>query len=102
VHNLNLEQFSGFMEIIDHVINRKARVFFVDGPRGAGKTFMYRCLIVIVCSKGVIAVATTTSGIATSIMPGGRTAHSVFKISIKISDGSICRLSKQSDMANLL
>jgi hypothetical protein len=39
VHNLNPEQLSGYTEIIDHVINRKGRVFFVDGPGGTGKIF---------------------------------------------------------------
>jgi hypothetical protein len=38
----------------------------------------------------------------TSITPGGHTAHSVFKIPIKISDGSIYKFSKQSDTTNLL
>jgi ATP-dependent DNA helicase PIF1 len=59
-------------------------------------------LIATVHSEGLIAVATATSGIATSIMPGGRTAHLVFKITIKISAGSICKFSKQSDTTNLL
>jgi hypothetical protein len=102
VHNLKPEHLSGYMKIIDHVINRKGRVFFVDGLRGTGKTFLYGCLIATIRSKGLIAVATTTSGIAASIMPGGHTAHSVFKIPVKIIDGSICKFSKQSDMANLL
>jgi hypothetical protein len=101
VHNLNLEQLSGFMEIIDHVINRKARVSFIDGPGGTGKTFLYRCLIATVLSEGLIEMTTTTSGITTSIMPGGRTTHSVFKIPMKISDGSVCKFSKQSDTADL-
>jgi hypothetical protein len=52
--------------------------------------------------EDLIAVATTTSGIAASIIPGGRTAHSVFKIPIKISVGNICKFSKQSDTVNLL
>jgi hypothetical protein len=47
-------------------------------------------LIATVHSEGLIAVAIATSGIAASIMPSGRTAHSVFKIPIKINDGSIC------------
>jgi ATP-dependent DNA helicase PIF1 len=94
VHDLNLEQLSGYTKIIDHVINKKGRVFFVDGPRGTGKTFLYRCLIATVRLDGLIVVATTTSGIAASIKHGGRTAHSVFKIPIKISDGSICKFSK--------
>jgi ATP-dependent DNA helicase PIF1 len=60
------------------------------------------CLIATVPSEGLVAVATTTSGIEASIMLGGRTAHSVFKILIKISDGSIYKLSKQGDTTNLL
>jgi hypothetical protein len=102
VQNLNPEQLSGYTEIIDHAINKKGRVFFVDGPGGTSKTFLYRCLIGTIHSEGLIAVATATSGIAASIMPGGRTAHSVFKILIKISDGSICKFSKQSDTVDLL
>jgi hypothetical protein len=102
VQNLNLEQLSSYTEIIEHVINRKGRVFFVDGPGGTGKTFLCRCLIATVRSKGLIAVATATSRIAISIMPGGCTAHSVFKIPIKINDGSICKFSKQSDMVDIL
>jgi hypothetical protein len=84
------------------MINRKGRVFFVDSPMGTGKTFLYRCLIATVHLEGLIAVATAMSGIAASIMPGGRTAHSVFKIPIKISDGSICMFLKQSDTIALL
>jgi ATP-dependent DNA helicase PIF1 len=102
VQNLNPEQLSGYTKIIEHVINRKERVFFVDGAGGTGKMFLYRCLIATVCSEGLIAVATATSGIAASIMPGGHTAHSVFKILIKIRDGSICKFSKQSDTTDLL
>jgi hypothetical protein len=102
VHNLNPEQVFGYTEIIEHVIYRKGRVFFVDNQGGTGKTFLYRCLIATNRSEGLIAVATATSRIAASIMPGGRIAHSVFKITIKISDGSICKFSKQSDTTDLL
>jgi DNA replication protein DnaC len=102
VQNLNPEQLSSYTEIIDHVINRKGRVFFVDGPGGTGKTFLYMCLIATVHLDGLIAVVIATSRIAASIMSGGRTAHLVFKIPIKISDGSICKFSKQSDTTDLL
>jgi len=49
-----------------------------------------------------IAIATATSGITTSIIPGGRTAHSRFKIPIKLEDNYVCNFTKQSGTAALL
>ncbi|TVU14363.1 hypothetical protein EJB05_37826, partial [Eragrostis curvula] len=102
VEALNAEQRAGFDEIMDHVTSEKGRVFFIDGPGGTGKTYLYKALIATVRSMGFLAVATATSGIAASIMPGGRTAHSRFKIPIKISDESMCNFTKQSGTAELL
>ena len=80
----------------------KARFFFVDGPSGTGKTYLYKALLAKVRSMDIIAVATATSGIAASIMHGGRTAHSRFKIPIKISDNAVCNFTKQSGTAALM
>jgi len=74
----------------------------VDGPGGTGKTYLYRALLAKVRSMDLIAVATATSGIASSIMPGGRTAHSRFKIPIKLEENSVCNFTKQSETATLL
>jgi len=92
----------GFNEIFDHVIRNKGKVFVVDGPGGTGKTYLYRALLAKVRSTNLIAVATATSGIAASIMPGGRTAHSRFKIPIKLEDNSVCNFTKQIGTAALL
>jgi hypothetical protein len=50
----------------------------------------------------LIAIATTISGIAASIMLGGHTAHSRFKIPIKIDNNTMCSFTKQSGTAELL
>ena len=63
---------------------------------------MYKALLAKVRSMGQIAIATATSGIAASIMPRGRTAHSRFKIPIKLTDHSMCSFTKQSGTAELL
>jgi hypothetical protein len=99
---LNEEQRLAFNEILDHVLHKKSRVFFIDGPGGTGKTYLYKSLLSKVRSMGLIAIATATSGIAASIMPGGRTAHSRFKISINIEDDTMCNISRQSGTAELL
>jgi chromosomal replication initiation ATPase DnaA len=68
---LNSEHLAGFKDIMNHVSNRKSKIFFVDGPGGTGKTYLYKALLAKVRSMGLIAIATATSGIAASIMPGG-------------------------------
>ena len=100
--SLNKEQRTGFDEIICHVIDRKSQVFFIDGPGGTGKTFLYKALLAKVRSEGMIAIATATLGIAASLLPGGRTAHSRFKIPIKVGDNAVCNFTKQSGTAELL
>jgi hypothetical protein len=73
----------------------------VDGLGGMGKTFLYKALLARVRSRRLIAIATATSGIAASILPGGRTEHSRFKIPIKIGDNSMCSFTKQSGTTEL-
>ncbi|XP_052164729.1 uncharacterized protein LOC127781722 [Oryza glaberrima] len=99
---LNDEQRAGFDDIIQHVIKKKSQVFFVDGPGGTGKTFLYKALLARVRSDGLIAIATATSSIAASILLGGRTAHSRFKIPIKLAHNSMCNFTKQSGTTDLL
>ncbi|GKE36573.1 ATP-dependent DNA helicase PIF1 [Tanacetum coccineum] len=82
-----------------HVDADSSGVFFIDGPGGTGKTFLYKSLIATVRSRGLIALATAS---AANNMTGGRTAHSRFKISINLTTNSICNIKKQSGLAKLL
>uniref|UniRef100_A0A8I6XC41 ATP-dependent DNA helicase n=1 Tax=Hordeum vulgare subsp. vulgare TaxID=112509 RepID=A0A8I6XC41_HORVV len=100
--SLNHEQRLAYDEILTTVDAGDGGVFFVDGPGGMGKTFLYRALLAKFRGEGKIEVATTTSGVAASIMPGGRTSHLRFKIPLSIEDGASCSFTKQSGMAKLL
>nr|CAG8536686.1 12222_t:CDS:2 [Entrophospora candida] len=51
---------------------------------------------------GHIALAIASSGIAALLLPGGRTAHSRFRISINLNEDSTCSISRGSDTALLL
>jgi hypothetical protein len=100
--SLNPEQRHAYEKIVSAVHSGDGGVFFVDGPGGTGKTFLYRALLATVREEKKIAIATATSGVAASIMPGGRTAHSRFKIPLNLEDGSSCNFTKQSGTAKLL
>ncbi|XP_062208827.1 ATP-dependent DNA helicase PIF1-like [Phragmites australis] len=102
VSSLNREQRYTYDKILFYVDSGNGTAFFVDGPGGTGKTFLYKALLAKVRSEGKIAVATATSGVAASILPGGRTAHSRFKISLGIQEGGVCNFTKQSETAKLL
>nr|GEX57523.1 hypothetical protein [Tanacetum cinerariifolium] len=59
-------------------------------------------LLAKVRSCGLIALAIASSGAAANNMPGGRTAHSRFKIPINLENNSRCNIKKQSGTAKLL
>jgi len=40
--NLNIDQQAAFKEIITAIENKSSVIFFVDGPGGTGKTFLYK------------------------------------------------------------
>ncbi|KAG6682590.1 hypothetical protein I3842_13G150700 [Carya illinoinensis] len=61
-----------------------------------------RRLFATIRSRKLVALATASSGVAASILPEGRTAHSRFKIPLDTDEHSICCVSKQSVIAKLL
>ena len=99
---LNPEQRYAYDEILATINSGQGGVFFVDGPGGTGKTYLYKALLAKVRAEGKIAIATATSGVAASILPGGRTAHSRFKIPLNTEDNGVCSFTKQSGTAKLL
>src|SRR5437763_16702744 len=76
--------------------------FFIDGPSGTGKTFLYNVLLATIRSSGDIAVAVVSSGIAALLIMGGRTAHSRFKILLKLNEPSTCNILRNSKKAQLI
>ncbi|KAJ9539181.1 hypothetical protein OSB04_031914 [Centaurea solstitialis] len=81
---LNLDQKYAYDEIMKHVDDDRPGVFFIDGPGGTGKTFLYKALLANIRFHGLIALATASSGVAANNMPGGRTTHSRFKILLSL------------------
>ncbi|MCH95805.1 ATP-dependent DNA helicase PIF1 [Trifolium medium] len=53
-------------------------MFFIDGFGGIGKTYLWNTLSFRFRSEGKIVLNVASSGIASLLLPGGRTAHSQF------------------------
>ncbi|XP_059288818.1 uncharacterized protein LOC132042232 [Lycium ferocissimum] len=99
---LNPEQKQAFNTILQRVNQPEAGLFFVDRHGGTGKTFLYRTLLGNIRSRGFISLAAATSGVAATLLPGGRTAHSRFDIPLQTTNTTITHMSKQSGRAKLI
>jgi hypothetical protein len=78
------------------------KVFFVDGPGGTGKTFLFNALLLTIRRRGDIALAVASSGTASLLLDGGRTSHSLFKIPLQVDETTVCKIKPGSDIATLL
>ncbi|KAL3656127.1 hypothetical protein CASFOL_000523 [Castilleja foliolosa] len=100
--NMTTEQKGVYSNIISAVNSDKGGVFFVYGYGGTGKTYLWRTLSAALRSKGHIVLNVASSGIASLLLPGGRTAHSRFGIPLNPHEGSDCNIRKGTPLADLM
>jgi hypothetical protein len=99
---LNIDQKNAFHEIINSVVNGKSNFFFVSGHGGTGKTFLWNCIISFLRARRKIVLTVASSGVASLLLPNGRTTHSRFKIPIDIDELSVCEIKRGTKLAQLL
>ncbi|KAE9079010.1 hypothetical protein PF010_g22923 [Phytophthora fragariae] len=97
---INVGQRSTYDEILQAVDGSAQgdKLFFIDGPGGTGKSTLLWYILAKVRLSGKIAIAVASSEIASLLLMGGRTAHSTFKIPLKLNDKSACAIYKQSNL----
>nr|GEU53274.1 DNA helicase [Tanacetum cinerariifolium] len=76
VPKLNHDQKEISSLIINASEESRQELLFVYGHGGTGKTFMWKTIISSQRSQGKIVLAVASSGIASLLLPAGRTAHS--------------------------
>ena len=76
--------------------------FFLNGPGGTGKTFVQNTVMARIRSEQKVALAVASSGIASTLLQGGRTAHSRFKIPLDSDATSSCGTKKGTNLAELI
>ncbi|XP_019166684.1 PREDICTED: uncharacterized protein LOC109162437 [Ipomoea nil] len=70
------EQLVIYNKVMADVETEKGGMYFVYGYGGTGKTFLWKTISAAIRSKGEIVLNVASSGIASLLLPGGRTAHS--------------------------
>jgi len=103
VPQLNPEQKYSYDTVLSAVLSHSGGTFFLSGPGGTGKTFVYRALCHTLRGMGYIVICVASSGIAALLLPGGRTSHSMLKIPIEgLGPESFCSIDKEDSRADLL
>ncbi|CAF2670294.1 unnamed protein product [Rotaria sp. Silwood2] len=74
--------------------------FFIDGPGGTGKTYLYNTLYHLFMGQGVHVMTVAWTGIAASLLPQGRTVHSRFKLPVPILETSTSSIRPNSKKAD--
>ncbi|XP_074323868.1 uncharacterized protein LOC141660783 [Apium graveolens] len=99
---LNQMQHIVFQTIIHSVESSLGGMYFVYGPGGTGKTFLWSTIISKLRSEGKIVLAVASSGITSMLLDGGRIAHSRFKIRIDVDEFSCCDIKQNTYFAELI
>ncbi|XP_011859152.1 PREDICTED: uncharacterized protein LOC105556668 [Vollenhovia emeryi] len=96
-------------EIVDLILNRidddnnhNSNCFYIDGPGGSGKTFIYTTIyhLAKIRNKHVCTMAFT--GIAATLLPAGKTVHKTFGLPVPLFADSSSSIKVQSKEAQYL
>ena len=82
--------------VMESVNNNNGKTFFLHSAGGCGKTFVCNTIAAAVRAQGKIALCVASSGIASLLLEGGKTAHSTFKIPLQVNDTSFCNITRRS------
>ncbi|XP_010425247.1 PREDICTED: ATP-dependent DNA helicase PIF1-like [Camelina sativa] len=102
VNKMTSEQRAIYDKIMGAILKDNGGVFSVYGFGGTGKTILWKTLSAAVRYRGLIAINVASSGIASLLLEGGRTAHSRFCIPINPDDFTMCNINPNLDLANML
>jgi ATP-dependent DNA helicase PIF1 len=99
---LTEEQLSVYQRVMTSVLSDTGEFYFLYGYGGTGKTFLWKTLSAALRSQGKIVINVASSGIASLLLPNGKTAHSTFCIPLEINEKSTCNVKHDTFRAKFL
>ncbi|XP_019149843.1 PREDICTED: uncharacterized protein LOC109146643 [Ipomoea nil] len=96
------EQLLIYNKVMRDVETEKGGMYFVYGYGGTGKIFLWKTISAALRSKGEVVLNVASSGIASLLLLGGRTAHSRFAIPLGVNEDSTCNIKQGSPLAELI
>ena len=91
--------------VVDKILNAaedpQGQCYFIDGPGGSGKIFVYATIYHLATSIGHKVINVAWTGTAANLLPGGRTVTSTFRLVVQ-DDNRSSSSKRQSAEATLL
>ena len=84
--SLTHDQLLVYSAIWSRVDINSGGMIFIDAPGGTGKTYLINLILAKVRQHNRIALAVASSGIAATLLTGGRTAHSAFSLPLDLTN----------------
>ena len=102
VDSLNADQRPIYDKIYDSVQRSSGGMVCIDAPGGTGKTYLLNTVARSLAHRGFKVVCTSSSGVASLLLIGGKTLHSTFNVPRKVDEGSSLSIDKNSAKAGLI
>jgi hypothetical protein len=93
---LNLEQRVAYIATIITIFTQQGKTFFIDGPGGTGKSFLYRCITTRLHSMGRTDCSCASTGLI-----DGCTVHKLYGVPMLFDFGSISIFKSNCKSANI-
>ncbi|KAF8545554.1 hypothetical protein OG21DRAFT_1378672, partial [Imleria badia] len=77
---LNPQHTALYDAVMNSVVNNLGTPFLLHSGGGCGKTYLANLIAASVHARGEIVLCVASTGLASLLLPSGRTAHSCFKI----------------------
>ncbi|QQP49651.1 ATP-dependent DNA helicase, partial [Caligus rogercresseyi] len=96
--------YSSSMWMTTSLSSLQTRLMHTPRSRSTAETFLLNLLLAKVRQNNQIALAVASSGIAATLLSGGRTPHSAFKLPLNLchQENPVCSIRKGTDEANVL
>ena len=98
---LNPEQAAAFDAIIESIRLNQGKCFFIDGPGGTGKSFLYKCITKSLASLQLYVCTCASTGIAATLIDGC-TVHKLFGVPMELDYDSLSIYKANSKTAQIL
>ena len=93
-----------YSTVTNSVRNKDGKAHIIDARAGSGKTYTQKCIAARLRGGREVVLIVASTGIAALQLPGGWTAHSMFKLPMeeRLTPSCVCNINTQTQRADLI